>query len=94
MLSSLLCGGDVIVQISVASCPDLTLRIYSEHFELIDTVHITATVLRYRSAIIARLISYSESLLREFFVIFSLAFNETTSELYTGGVGMQSSFEV
>lgn len=51
------------LQLYVASCPDLTVRIFNEHFEHIDTVHVTATVL-------------------------SLSFNEATSELYTGGVGM------
>ena len=33
------------VQLYVAACPDLTIRIFNEHFELIDTVHVTATVL-------------------------------------------------
>ena len=33
-------------QLYIAFCLDLTLRVFSEHFELIETVHITATVLR------------------------------------------------
>ncbi len=51
-----------ILQLFVASCSDLALRIFNERFELLDTVRVTTTVL-------------------------SLAFNEVTSELYTGGVG-------
>ena len=35
------------LQLHVAFCSDLTLRVFSEHFELIQVVHITATVLRY-----------------------------------------------
>ena len=51
-----------ILQLFVASCPDLALRIFNERFDMLDTVHITSTAL-------------------------SLALNEVTSELYTGGVG-------
>lgn len=50
------------MQLFVASCFDLTLRVFTEHFKLLDTVPVANSVL-------------------------SLAFNEATSELYTGGMG-------
>ena len=33
-------------QLYVASCPDLTLRVFSKHFELLGTVNVTGTILR------------------------------------------------
>ena len=33
-------------QLYVAFCPDLTLRVFSEQFELLGTVNVTGTILR------------------------------------------------
>lgn len=37
---------NVYPQLYVVSCPDLTLRVFSKHFELLETVNVTGTILR------------------------------------------------
>ena len=71
-------------QLYVASCPDLTLRVFSKHFELLGTVNVTGTILRWREPALSvcRTQEFTHCSFSH-----SLSFNETTSELYAGGVG-------
>lgn len=69
----------------VAACKDLALRTFSVTFELTSTVRLTSTVLGY----IIILANYVQLRGKNFGVLFqcSLAFNDSSGELYSGGIG-------